>query len=251
MSNLTYVIPVYNGARSITHAISSILGQLGSSSKLIVVDDGSTDETLSVVSAYKDRLVLLQQSNLGPSAARNRGLQAVETEAVCFVDADDYVIGPHYQAITNIWNEGTDMIIGLAAEADETVVFVLSNRNKYRLNSSSRDLLRDFICDKCVQTSTICWSTTFLRKIGGWNEALFGIEDIELAMRAFLHDPRVVISNAPGWVVWYQHSRDGSLSKTFDLARGKPAFLFHRNLIGLIERNGCDHIRFDFLFRDA
>ena len=202
MAELTYVIPTYNSAQTIQRTISSIIEQPGGRPKIIVVDDGSTDETMSVVSAYKSDLTLLRQSNAGPSAARNFGLQKVETEIVCFVDADDYVIGPHRRSVEQTWNEGTDMIIGLPAEGTADGIF-LSTRNKYDFNATNDELLHNFITNNWVQTSTISWSTDFLRRIGGWDERVITIDDMELAMRAFLHGPRTMISNNPGWVVYH------------------------------------------------
>jgi glycosyltransferase involved in cell wall biosynthesis len=239
MPELTYVIPVYNGARSIKRTLSSIIEQSGKRPKIIVVDDGSTDETISVVSMYKKQLTLLRQPNAGPSAARNLGLRAVETEIVCFVDADDYVIGPHRQGIEKTWNKNIDMIIGLAGEGYDDHI-ILSKNNKYRLNSSSEILLRNFICDNCVQTSTICWSTSFLREIGGWDEEVFGPDDIELAMRAFLHKPRIMISNTPGWVVWHNQTDPRRVSQSLNSKSIAGQLRTHTKLISLMQEANCD-----------
>jgi glycosyltransferase involved in cell wall biosynthesis len=237
MPELTYVIPVHNSAHSIQSTISSIIGQTGGHSRVIVVDDGSTDETANILSKYEGQLTLLRQPNMGPSAARNYGLEAVETEIVCFVDHDDYVIGPYRSAVEISWNKAADIIISLAAEGNDDRI-VLSNRNKYAANSTGDTLLRDFICDNCVQTSTISWSTAFLRKIGGWDQSLFGIEDIELAMRAFLHNPRVTILNTSGWVVWHHHSHQHS--KNLNLRLATSHLRMHIKLMSLMEQNTYD-----------
>jgi glycosyltransferase involved in cell wall biosynthesis len=237
MPELTYVIPVYNGASFIERTISSIIEQPGAPPKIIVVDDGSTDETVSVVSRFKSQLTLLRQPNAGPSAARNFGLQAVDTEIVCFVDQDDYVVGPHRQATEKSWNENVDMIIGLAAQGSDAYI-ILSNRNNYSTDATNFTLLHDFLCDNVVQTSTICWSTMFLRKIGGWDEALLGPEDIELAIRAFLHNARVTISNTPGWVAWHRHSHQ--MSQKLEVRQVASQVYSHKKLIALIEKADAD-----------
>jgi glycosyltransferase involved in cell wall biosynthesis len=233
MHELTYVIPAYNGARLIGRAIESILKQPGGHPNIIVVDDGSTDETENVVSTFKSEVTLLQQPNAGASASRNLGLHAVETEIVCFIDQDDYVIGPHHQEIEKSWTENVDMIVGLAAQGNDDYIH-LSNRNNYGADATSYSLLCDFLCDYCVQTSTMSWSTRFLREIGGWDEALFGIEDIELAIRAFLRHARVAISNNPGWVVWHRHLDQAS--NKLDVRLVASQVYAHKKLIGLIEK---------------
>jgi glycosyltransferase involved in cell wall biosynthesis len=235
MPELTYIIPAHNSAHFIERTIRSIIEQPGGRPKVIVVDDGSTDDTMSIIYSYKSELTLLRQSNRGPSAARNFGLQVVDTEIVCFVDADDYVIGPHRRSVEQGWNENVDMLIGLAAEGNDSWIS-LSNRNKYGSDATSYTLLREFLCDNCVQTSTICWSTVFLRKIGGWDEALFQMTDTELAIRAFLYSARVMISQTPGWVVWHRHF--DQMSQKLNARLVACQLCGHRKLIALIEKTG-------------
>jgi len=238
MAELTYIIPVFNGAQSIKRTIASIIEQPGRCSKIVVVDDGSTDGTLDAVSGFGSILTLLRQPNAGPSVARNLGLRACDTEIVCFIDADDYVIGPHSQSVEKIWHEDLDMVIGMTAEGNDDKI-CLANRNKYDSKSTNHSLLREFISGNCVQTSTICWSTTFIKKLGGWDETLLSSEDVELAIRALIQNSRLLVSNAPGWVVWCHHSgpeRMSHLSVRF--ARGQVRY--HQKLLRLLEEHNCD-----------
>jgi glycosyltransferase involved in cell wall biosynthesis len=83
------VVPVFNGERFLAEALESILAQTYPPTELIVVDDGSTDGSPQIVQAYGERVVLLQQSNRGPAAARNRGIRAARGDLLAFLDADD------------------------------------------------------------------------------------------------------------------------------------------------------------------
>ena len=83
------VIPAYNAAHVIAEALESALGQKVPPDQVIVVDDGSTDETAQVVRQFGDRVEYVLQPNRGPSAARNCGWGRLETESVVFLDADD------------------------------------------------------------------------------------------------------------------------------------------------------------------
>jgi glycosyltransferase involved in cell wall biosynthesis len=85
---VSVIIPVYNGARFISAALDSVLAQDVSSMEIIVVDDGSTDETVNIVHRYP-QATLLQQENQGPAAARNRGVERASGEFLAFIDADD------------------------------------------------------------------------------------------------------------------------------------------------------------------
>jgi glycosyltransferase involved in cell wall biosynthesis len=240
VSKLTYIVPVFNGAPTIERTILSLLDQqAGPAPSVIVVDDGSTDGAAQIIRRYSGRLHFIEQPNAGPSAARNRGLAAAQTEIVCFVDADDYVLGPHCSAIESIWRPDLDMAITLAAiERDDGIV--LHNSNKYAEAATPCDLLRRFILDDCVQTSTICWSTDFLRRIGGWNEAISLSEDIELAMRAFLRDPHVMTTDLPAWVVWNDRTRPGRLSRQMTPQAAASLMRVHVSINGELERSAVE-----------
>jgi glycosyltransferase involved in cell wall biosynthesis len=83
------IVPVFNGERYLREALDSVLQQTYRQLELIVVDDGSTDGTAEIVVSYGDRLSALRQTNAGPAAARNRGLDETRGEFVAFLDADD------------------------------------------------------------------------------------------------------------------------------------------------------------------
>ncbi|HXY92324.1 MAG TPA: glycosyltransferase family A protein [Acidimicrobiia bacterium] len=86
---LSVIVPVYNDARHLPEAIASIESQGYEPLEIIVVDDGSTDDTPQVLERLGDRVRVRHQVNKGPAAARNRGLEAAQGELVAFCDADD------------------------------------------------------------------------------------------------------------------------------------------------------------------
>lgn len=83
------VIPAFNAADHITDALRSILGQSIPPSEIIVVDDGSSDATASVVKAFGEPVTLVCQPNRGCGAATNAGIERVRTPLLAFLDADD------------------------------------------------------------------------------------------------------------------------------------------------------------------
>jgi glycosyltransferase involved in cell wall biosynthesis len=94
------MMPAHNAARFIGPALQSVFSQSYADWELIVVNDGSTDDTLRVVSEHADaRLRLLNQENKGESAARNAALRVARGEFVAFLDADDEWL-PHHLAVT-------------------------------------------------------------------------------------------------------------------------------------------------------
>ena len=89
MYNISVVIPAYNQARYVAEAIDSALAQLRKPLEVIVVDDGSTDETPAVLQRYGAPVRVIRQRNAGIGAARNAGVAAARGDYVAFLDADD------------------------------------------------------------------------------------------------------------------------------------------------------------------
>jgi GT2 family glycosyltransferase len=88
-SRVSAIVPAYNCAPYLGAAIDSALGQEGIDVEVVVVDDGSTDATSSVIASFGGRIRAIRQDNRGPSAARNAGLAISRGEFVAFLDADD------------------------------------------------------------------------------------------------------------------------------------------------------------------
>jgi hypothetical protein len=86
---VSVIIPVYNGARFIADAVQSIVAQEYRSLEIIVVDDGSTDDTAQVVARLGRDVRYVFQGNAGPGAARNRGIRDASGDLIAFLDADD------------------------------------------------------------------------------------------------------------------------------------------------------------------
>ena len=86
---VSVVMPAYNAQEHIRRAIDSVLAQTKKVDEIIVIDDGSTDDTAEIVSSYGSKVQLIRQQNAGPAAARNAGIKAARSEWIAFLDADD------------------------------------------------------------------------------------------------------------------------------------------------------------------
>lgn len=94
LPRISIIVPAYNSAATIDRCIQSIISQTFEDWELIVVDNGSTDDTVEIVESLvreDNRIVLLKEGKKGVSNARNSGLDAARGECVCFVDSDDTV----------------------------------------------------------------------------------------------------------------------------------------------------------------
>ena len=86
---ITVIIPVYNGERYLADGIESVLAQTHPPAEVLVVDDGSTDNSAVIAQEYAPQVRFWHQSNLGPAAARNAGIRMSTGELLAFLDADD------------------------------------------------------------------------------------------------------------------------------------------------------------------
>ncbi|VGO21669.1 glycosyltransferase family A protein [Pontiella sulfatireligans] len=89
MSLFSVIIPVYNRAQLIDNTLQSVFQQSFRDYEIIVVDDGSTDNSRDVLQTYAGRIVVLSQPNSGPGAARNLGVQRAQGKYLAFLDSDD------------------------------------------------------------------------------------------------------------------------------------------------------------------
>jgi glycosyltransferase involved in cell wall biosynthesis len=86
---ISVIVPSFNSAEFIADGIRSILNQTYPAYEIIVVDDGSTDNTAAVLLAFGDGIQCIYQENRGPAAARNAGIRIARGDYICFLDADD------------------------------------------------------------------------------------------------------------------------------------------------------------------
>lgn len=86
---VSVIIPVYNGERFLREAVQSVLDQQYEPVEIVIVDDGSTDGTEAVARSLPETVRYLRQTNQGPAAARNRGIEHAQGSLIAFADADD------------------------------------------------------------------------------------------------------------------------------------------------------------------
>jgi len=111
---VSVIIPNYNYGRFLIEAIESVLAQTYPIREIIVVDDGSTDNSLEILAAYeKDKVKIIRQKNCGVGAARNAGVKASSGDLVAFLDADDIWFPEKLEKQVSIFQ--SDLEIGLVS----------------------------------------------------------------------------------------------------------------------------------------
>ena len=108
------IIPIYNAQNTLRRCLDSVLNQTYPSYEVLLIDDGSSDNSAEIAASYTKedpRFTLVQQSNTGPSRARNRGLELAKGDVVSFVDSDDFIEPDYLQRLYDAFREGGTRVV--------------------------------------------------------------------------------------------------------------------------------------------
>lgn len=232
---ISIVTPTFNRAHLIEKAISSVIGQSYKEWELIIVDDGSTDNTNEVIKKYLDdhRINYYKIPNGGVSGARNFGVSKSGGEFLLFLDSDDEIHQDKLALHMELFANNSDL--------DVTVSQVLRKKLKTGITKKhtkikpSKNIQTEFIRkDLAWKIHSPIWKKDFLLKEKGFNEDLRSSEDFEFYARLVLQNPKVgYIPSLLSIINDYQQSHDKFKLRSgqYDLDSLKN-HLMSRNLIG-------------------
>jgi len=173
-------------------AIESVLAQTYTDWELLIIDDGSNDNTKEVVELYRDeRIRYIWQENLERSAARNNGIKNAFGKYICFLDSDDYYLSNRLQLLFNSINQLREPIAmlytGICFENDN----VTTPRAELKNNFSNKF---DFIIKAIIGVPQVCIASEILKK-HKFNSAFHIGEDMELYIRIVDEFPVIYLEN--------------------------------------------------------
>ncbi|MBR1792260.1 MAG: glycosyltransferase family 2 protein [Bacteroidales bacterium] len=205
------IIPLYNKESFVKDTIISVLKQTYSQFEIIIVDDGSTDGSLSVVECIDDeRIRVFHKENEGVSIARNYGAEKARYEYLCFLDADDIWMPDFLQNMYNLIAQypayhfyGTALDIRYESH-------VIKVRHGYRQTVVIRDFCRASLFHRknIICIGTICVKKSLFFTQGGFPPHVKYGEDLDLFLRLSCASP-LVYSNKSYFV--YEISRRGTI----------------------------------------
>ena len=187
------IIPTYNRAAFLPRAIESVLSQTYTDWELIIVDDGSTDNTKDVVAQYSDsRIRYIYQDNAERSAARNNGIAQANGDFVCFMDSDNYMKSDRLEKLSAFIAKERKIacyFTGIEYFNELSGCGNIKDGHSYPFPMDVNLLIRDIIA-----TPQLCCATEILRK-HQFNPALSIGEDMELLFRITDEFPLVYVPN--------------------------------------------------------
>jgi glycosyltransferase involved in cell wall biosynthesis len=178
---VSVIIPTYNRGWILTEAIDSVLAQDYKDYELIVVDDGSTDNTREILDTYGRDIVVLRQTNKGVSAARNRGIAQAGGQLVAFLDSDDIWQPRKLSRQVDFFKLNPDAVINQTEE-----IWI---RNGVRVNPKDRHrkpsgMIFERSLGLClVSPSAVMIQKTLFDAVGVFDENLPACEDYDLWLR--------------------------------------------------------------------
>ena len=187
---VSVVIPAYNCARFIGEAIDSVLEQGHRELELLVVDDGSTDDTPEVVARYGSRVTLIRQANAGAAVARNTGMRAARGRYVAFLDADDVWLPGKLAAQIAHLERHHDVSLActrwelLHPDASGRYVIDPAPSDRRPCAGHTAVTYADLLLDCHVWTSTVLMRRELIDQLGGFNPALRRGQDYDYWLRA-------------------------------------------------------------------
>lgn len=187
MVSVSVVIPTYNRWPMVREAIDSVLGQTYRGFEVIVVDDGSDDETVEQLAQYASSIQVFLQSRRGVAAARNRGAEKAIGKYIAFLDSDD-LWKPDKLEVQVAFMESHPATVACQTEEIWIRRGVRVNPKKRHLKTSG-DIFRASL-DLClVSPSAVMMTREFFDRIGGFDESLPLCEDYELWLRITADSP--------------------------------------------------------------
>ncbi|WP_271394010.1 glycosyltransferase family 2 protein [Aequorivita sinensis] len=206
MPRFSVVIPLYNKEKDFPLTLDSVISQNFTDFEVIIVNDGSTDNSLAVAEAVSDeRIKIFSKKNEGLSATRNFGVDKASAENVVFIDADDYWYPNHLQNMNAILNKFPEAKWFATAYEKK-----INNKLTRKMVSPLSERVNDWIgkvnffecslADSVAHPSSFGMKKDFFVALGGHNTAITFSEDTDLWIRAGLASP-IAFSNKVSAVI--------------------------------------------------
>lgn len=230
MPFFSIVLPTYNRARLLEETLESVFAQEFTDFEVLVVDDGSTDDTPAVLARYGERVRVLRQPNQGQGAARNLGIQHATGEYVVFLDSDDLWFPwtlATYRQVIHMYG-GPAVVMGSPASFERREELAGVRRESPRAHA-----FKDYLAsagDPFGRTAcAIAVRTEALRRVGGFTARRLNSEDHDLLYRLGT-EPGFVWVEAP-LLLGYRRHGDSS-SRDLEQSHEGQCYLLEQERLG-------------------
>lgn len=212
------VIPLYNKELSIQNTIQSVLDQTYKNFEIIVIDDGSTDDSAEQVNKIEDhRIRLIQQKNQGVSTARNHGIKIAKNEWIALLDGDDLWEVNHLEEIEKMMQKFPDEKVYVTSfeYSDKRPMFKYPRKNTvFKIDNYFKEALKENL----MWTSIVVANKECFDKVGYFNVVLSRGEDLDLWAR-LAREYRIIKSSTITAI--YRIEAENRSSATFNINKSR------------------------------
>lgn len=194
MAYFSVIVPLYNKEKDIAETIASVLSQSFEDFKIIIIDDGSTDDSLKIATSIKDdRIKIIQQQNAGVAATRNRGVAMAQSPYIVFLDADDLWLAHHLEVLYEL-TQNYDAHLWFATsyykqfKTDKRIKMSSPIHDENFESGPVKHFFKNSLTDSLAWTSAVAFKKEFFEKLGGFDTTItYGAgEDTDLWIKAAL-----------------------------------------------------------------
>ncbi|MER3494736.1 MAG: glycosyl transferase family 2 [Mastigocladus sp. ERB_26_2] len=193
MSKLvSVIIPCFNAARWLAQAIDSCLQQTYPNIEIIVIDDGSTDNSLEILKSYGNKIIWKSCSHKGGNHARNLGFVLSKGEYIQYLDADDYILPEKIERQVHFLEKtGADVVYG-DWRYKRHLPDGTSYLDKIEIAGLQADILESLLLDWWTAVASLLYRRAAVEKSGGWDEELAVAQDRDFFLSVVINGAKVV-----------------------------------------------------------
>jgi len=199
---VSVIIPAFNAEKYISETLKSLFNQTFTDFEAIVINDGSTDSTLSILKKYEDRVYLINKKNGGPASARNTGICQSRGEYICFLDSDDLWAPNKLQAQVRTMRNSDCLMSYTDVEVFKTEDDYKKAKKMGVLTCDLEgEVVKDLFWNNFIVNSSVMFRKSCINVVGLLDESplLIGVEDYDYWIRISLkgkikHIPQVLVS---------------------------------------------------------
>ncbi|ELS02210.1 glycosyl transferase [Xenococcus sp. PCC 7305] len=218
---VSVIIPTYNNAQYLAIAIDSVLNQTYHNYEIIIIDDGSTDNTVEILEQYQDKIHYIYQKNQGVSAARNKGISLAKGELIAFLDADDIFMAHKLEKQVEVFEQQPEL--GIVNSGFR----IIRNNGEFIADVKRWEAIPDltiktWILHQPVLPSAMMFRKQWLETVNGFDSRWFSSEDVDLVFRLIAKGCRGVW--LPQVTIYYRrHDRSATWKNSLKQARNSEA----------------------------
>lgn len=215
MPFFSVVIPLYNKENFIANTIKNVLQQSFQDFEIVIVDDGSTDNSFAIAQSFNDyRIKIYQQQNSGPSAARNKGIELSESNYIALLDADDVWQRNHLEELHKSISTYPNGALFCNAYQLKLQQNFIHNATYNLQNLRDIQIVKDYFSASIIHplawTSAVAFNKSDFWDLGGFDTKIPSGQDIDLWIKFGLN--KTIVFN-PAYTACYDKTVPASLSK--------------------------------------